>query len=406
MRFATVEASLNAPINGLEEFISAAGLDLLQLRYRRPLTLPCGNRSATSPEVHYPSFNEAFSTHLKQVAKTLYLEPGLRIFADAGWGNAYGCVEASAKVLTEAGCDELLVSAVRGSNLLPMLDQLRFGGAEFTHRVTAAPFDTEGNNVLAADLQLGAGPIQVALAEGARVVVAGNCDLSSAVAAAAVHRFNWNWDDYQKLAGAAAAATLAEHLPHRFSLQSPQSIAAIPTSVDADGNVTISLEANRLPDIADRPTLRAADVVCSFTAAAASPLSPGTAALKGFQGSEPDDNWQLDLTYATGYEAASLLQFSNLQLAEQFLETLQTLGVSETARLGELCLVLRYRTQTFEECYACCLMIEQAVAQLGPDAGWLSGPPSPVARCERWPTSLPKDQVDIAVDTRPANEWY
>jgi hypothetical protein len=34
-----------------------------------------------------------------------------------------------------------------------------------------------------------------------------------------------------------------------------------------------------------------------------------------------------------------------------------------------------------------------------------SGPPTVMAQCGVWPTRVPRDAVDIAVETRLAREW-
>ena len=59
--------------------------------------------------------------------------------------------------------------------------------------------------MLAADLQLGAGPLALALAEQARVIVAGAFDGTAPLVAAGAHRFGWKWDQHDLLAAAAAA---------------------------------------------------------------------------------------------------------------------------------------------------------------------------------------------------------
>lgn len=418
MRFATLEATVEGPLLGLEAFVAAQGLDLLNLRYRRARVVP-----PTDANWSYPEFNRAFVTHLGQLTKSLYLEPNLHVFADAGWGNAYGCVEAAAAKLVDAGCGDLLISAVRGSNLLPMLDQLYFEGHKFKHEESSEPFDAEGHKLLAADLQIGAGPIEAAFAEGARVVVAGCCDWTASVIAKAATQYQWQWSELDKIAGAAAAGDLTRELSHRQAFTTQGPISAVVGSVDPDGEFTIGVDAEELPNLATRSLLSVADVLGEWSGVRNSVVSPGITSIVGMAGGASDGTWRLNLTYVR-YGSTSLLAFDTADLAEAFIQHLpaeipKPSGEAAVSSAGCICetlpqvpgsntcrVLVRILSDDVTQCGGWSSLLEQAVAQAGPQVEGLSRAPQVEALAQIWPTRIPRDQIDIAVDTRPAKEWY
>jgi hypothetical protein len=120
----------------LGELAASAELDLVQLDYARPRTAAV---SGPGP-AELPAFAPSFVHAVRALRKTLYLEPQLCVVASAGWADTYACVENAAAVLREAGCGAQPISAVRGSNLLPILDDLAAAGIELDNVETGAPW--------------------------------------------------------------------------------------------------------------------------------------------------------------------------------------------------------------------------------------------------------------------------
>ncbi|MEQ8210303.1 MAG: acyclic terpene utilization AtuA family protein [Lacipirellulaceae bacterium] len=422
MRFATIEATVEGPINGLEAFVAAQGLDLLNLRYRRARVV-----NPTGEDWVYPDFNQSFATHLGQLTKSLYLEPNLHVFADAGWGNAYGCVEAAAAKLVDAGCGDLLISAVRGSNLLPMLDQLYFEGQRFEHEANGEGIDLEHHKLLAADLQIGAGPIEAAFAEGARVVIAGCCDPTASVIAKAANQYDWQWDELERIAGAAAAAELTHELSHRRSLTSQSVLPVVVGSVAHEGNFTVGIDARdgagEIAELRTRPLLSTADVNAEWSDVEVSEVSPSLTNVSGVAGAASDGTWRLSLIHAR-FATTMELVFRSREVAADFLSSLPaeipnraqapTTPVAgcyyemlpQRSEKDACSYLIRLLGDDQMQCESWLNLFAQKVAQVGPYVTWISAPPQVQAVCEAWPTRIPRDQIDIAVDTRPAKEWF
>ncbi len=213
MRLVRLQADSESTPSGLDKLVAQGELDLLELDYARPRL---ATTSAGAPP-ELPEFAGGFSQARCAVAKTLFLEPQLCVATSAGWSSSYHCAESAARVLVEAGCGDLPMSAVRGSNLLPILDDLAASGVHLDNIETGAPWRQLRQPVLAASLRLGAGPLAVAFDEGARVVVAGCYDAAAPTIAAAVRAGGWSWKQLDRLAGAAAAARAAAWAPWRGS---------------------------------------------------------------------------------------------------------------------------------------------------------------------------------------------
>jgi hypothetical protein len=182
---------------GLTE-LTGQELDFLQLDYARPRV---ASAEGSAP-VELPGCGCGFRDVVGELVKSLFLEPDFRVITSAGWSDAYGLVERTAQVLVDGGCGELAMSAVRGSNLLPIIDLLESEGVKLNNADSGAPWRELKEPVLAADLQIGAGPIATALAENARIIVAGCYDAAAPALASSVTTFGWKWREYDRLAAA------------------------------------------------------------------------------------------------------------------------------------------------------------------------------------------------------------
>ena len=191
MRFARLQCDVEGAPLGIEDLVESAELDYLQLDYPRPRWTNVEGAVAAD----LPEYAVGFGETLRSIVKPLYLGTQLHVVASAGWADAFSCVEKAAAVLLETGCGNMPLAAVRGSNLLPILEMLERDGVRLDNAETGARWRELKAPVLAADLQLGAGPLALALAEQARVIVAGAFDGMAPLAAAGAHRFGWKWEN-------------------------------------------------------------------------------------------------------------------------------------------------------------------------------------------------------------------
>ncbi|HYO25485.1 MAG TPA: acyclic terpene utilization AtuA family protein [Lacipirellulaceae bacterium] len=426
---------------GLEHLASSGPLALLQLDYARPRITPVVG--AATPEL--PELAQSFPDALRQVCRTLFLEPDFRVITSGGWSNAYGGVEEVAAALVDGGSPELLVSAVRGSNLLGILEFLLADGMQLTNADTGAPWKTLREPILAADLQIGAGPIATALAEGARVVVAGCYDGAAPAIASAVHQFGWAWSDRDALAGAAAAARAALWpLQHAWDASLEGSLRRFHPqpriTLDSSGGFTVDvnqpveafhatsllqwLHAGKRND----PAHLHADVQFDASKAVVIRTGPNQLRVDGCTGAKADGHWRVEVLYLAAYVAETVLEFIGRggallrrQVGEAFgarfvdadtersLVTVQEIGGGNGGGNGGgdssswLHVACRTKSRT-----ACTAFVEELAAMVSANRTVVrlpAGKPAVNVECGMWPARVPRSAIDIAVDTRAAHEW-
>lgn len=436
MRFARLQCDSESAPAGLEELAVGSELDFLQLDYGRPLSMAL---EAGMP-VELPEWPRAFADSLRLLGKTLFLEPGFRVIASAGWADAYACVETAAEVLVAAGCGETPISAVRGSNLLPILDMLANEGVDLRNVETGAKWRDLREPVLAADLQLGAGPIATALDEQARVIVAGWYDSASPATAAAVHEFGWSWRDYGKLAMAAVAAQAAAWSdwegagasPSNTTLSLPWHVQQV--ELDDAGAVKVQL-ASATPESAAERLLswlkaqyngvaagHCADVRLDLTTLQVRQSAEHQLVAEGATGTKDDGAWSLEILYQTGFTAEAIIELdptAHAQLRKHIVKVakkqLQPPGDSGTATVRELqplggstvpgWIHLAYQSKSRKACQHFAELALQLASAYRPWLRLTTGAPTVHVNCGSWLARVPRDAVDVAVETRLAKEW-
>ena len=424
-----IQADVDTAPAGLDEMAAGGELDLVQLDYVRPRTAAV---SGPGP-VELPEFAGGFVHALRALRKTLYLEPQLCVASSAGWSTSYECVENAARVLVEGGCGELPISAVRGSNLLPILDDLAAAGVVLDNVETGAPWSELPGVAVAADLQLGAGPLATALAEGARVIVAGCYDGASAATAAAMRAHGWAWSDWHSLAGAATAARAALWSPYRGSQWFTAAVGGERrqrVELHASGDSTVELTCRC--DLGDCQELTKwlqnggarlpqADVTSNSTQLTVSTTGPHQVGVSGARGSKPDGRWRLEVLYQSGFVAEVLLEFlagADGDIRRQLRKAIDAHFADAAGGLrvrvaplmaskgeGASWLHVVGRSPTPKVCQHFADQMSSFVAANAALVRSASGRPVVLALCEVWPAAVPRDAVDIAVDTRSAKEW-
>lgn len=438
IRLARLHADADVAPTGLVELATAGALDLLQLDYARPRYAPADGPAP--PEL--PEFPRSLADVLRGLCTTLFLEPEFRVIASAGWSNAYLSVEHTAAALVAGGSPQLPVSAVRGSNVMGILDYLVADGGGLEHAQTRAPFSSLKRPVLAADLHLGAGPLATALAEGGRVVIAGCYDEAAPTIAMGMHQFGWRSSDLASLAGAAAAARAAiwSH-PHDANwLAMAGRLPAVHRQprleLGSGGEFTIDFsepvdpaDAARLLQWLREGTPRDhrrlhADVQLDASNATAVQRGPTQLHIAGCNGAAVDDYWWLHVLYHAGFFVETMLEFSTgtpWELRRQVVEafrahfsdeeddrsstTVQELAAADAddSLATWMHVVRRGKTQPP------CVELAEHVARFATTnrdfVRLPAGRPTVMVECGLWPTRVPRDAVDLAVDTRPAREW-
>lgn len=431
MRFARLQCDVEGAPLGIEDLVESAELDYLQLDYPRPRWTNVEGAVAAD----LPEYAVGFGETLRSIVKPLYLGTQLHVVASAGWADAFSCVEKAAAVLLETGCGNMPLAAVRGSNLLPILEMLERDGVRLDNAETGARWRELKAPVLAADLQLGAGPLALALAEQARVIVAGAFDGMAPLAAAGAHRFGWKWENYDLLAAAAAASRAATWIdweafggegagdaawrPNRVEINDAGEVLVEPMIADTAAALRLEKWLREAESLANAD--RHADVRERCSTLQCSIAGSGQLAIRGGQGSASDDCWELEVLYEAGFAVEALVEFSEAS-DRRWRRHLTT--VARTSLRGDrdgdgLLIVeelqgasggggwlhLAFQSKSRGECQRFAEQVVKLAASHRPHVRLSSGRPAVHVHCHRWPVRVPRDAVDIAVETRVAREW-
>lgn len=151
------------------------------------------------------------STFLKQMEDILAecLEKKIKIVSNAGGLNPAGLAEELRKMADKAGLKPK-ISYITGDDIMPNLKELMEGGEEFVHMDRGESLRHAKARPISANAYLGGWGIARALDAGADIVVGGRLADAALVMGPAAWRFGWREDDWDRLAGAAAAGHIIE----------------------------------------------------------------------------------------------------------------------------------------------------------------------------------------------------
>lgn len=320
------------------------------------------------------------------VHKQLYLRPECRVVVDPQTLDVRGAAEEITTFLRAHSSMNMLVSVIRGNNMLSRLDEWRPASAR-----------VESEEWLSATAEFGAGPIATALIEGAQIVVASGFDPTAPFIAMGIHRGVYGWDDIGCLGALAAASQFEGSL------------------VEVDGSNTVFLK-----DVADEQISQVialgkidhADVVCDYSAFKLRPSMGGRAELTGVGVTQANGDWLIRAIQRTGYRAALLIESDPhaTELLRNFVDQAWT-NVASTVYLSQpvnqpqrALLRLTYVAATYRLCQQ---FIDGVKSQVSQTAATRVAEPSPSIDpiIAEYSSAIPRDRVILSVDTRPAQEW-
>jgi hypothetical protein len=305
--------------------------------------------------------------------------------------------------------------------------------------------------VVCANAYLGAAPIAEALEAGARIVVTGRVADASLTLGPAAYEFGWPWFDWDRLAGGSVAGHLIEcgaqvtgaylsdwqgldlaHVGYPVAEISPDGSAIITKPGGTGGRVTRETVAAQLVyEIGDPAHYLTPDVDCDFTTLELAEIGADRVRVAGATGRAAPGHLKVSLAYRAGYATSGQLLVSGPDCVERAHHCAQIVFTR-----------LREAGWTFEETLVECLgagdgtpgrlsaappevvlrisvrdprrpAVERFGRELAPlvtsgpagIAGYTSarGPVRPVYAY--WPTLIPRDLVQPAVEVRTAAKW-
>lgn len=131
------------------------------------------------------------------------LENDIAILGNFGAANPEGACEVIARLAQRIGRSDVRIGRVQGDDIRTRLAELDLQPWEAETQALPGP-----DQLISANVYLGAAALTQALESGAQVVVTGRVADPSLFLAPLVHHFGWAWDDWDRL----AAGTMAGHL--------------------------------------------------------------------------------------------------------------------------------------------------------------------------------------------------
>ncbi len=264
-----------------------------------------------------------------------------RLITNAGGLDPLACGRACITSLQEAGCTRLRVAVVSGDDVLEAIHRDHAGGQ---HTDLLRNLDTQQDmadvidRLVSAHAYLGARPIADALDRGADLVVTGRVADPSLTVGACVHQFGWQWQDWQRLAGATVAGHLIEcgtqvtggiatdwlDVPDVARMGFPivelneRGECVVTKPRGSGGCVTEAVVKEQLLyEIGDPANYLSPDVTVSFLPIEVQQQAPDRVHVRGATGRAPPETLKVSATWQSGFSAVGQLTVFGIDAASK-----------------------------------------------------------------------------------------
>lgn len=449
IRIANAAGFLGDQLAAPRQLVEAATVDYLTLEYLAELTMSILARAKEKDAA--AGYAADFVTVLRSLIPALKTQSQLKIVTNAGGMNPLACAKGVAQELVAAGLGHTPLGVVTGDDLLPRLSALQQAGCEFKNLDTGAPLSELSSPVVSANAYLGARPLVEALQRNARIVITGRVADASLTVAPAMHAFQTDWQDWQRLAAYSVAGHLIEcgaQVTGGYSVDwIGRDLTAVGypiAEVEADGTTVITKpphtggEVNRRTvveqltyEIGDPQHYLTPDVDVDFTTVKVQELQQNRVQVTVATGRPATDSYKVSLAYRDGFMAAGELlvtgrdavakaqacgemilartELAGYQLQRSQIELLGSGGAAGQAMNSQAREVMlrvavhdarREAVERFTREFA--PLITSGPAGL---AGYAAGRPSVRSVFAYWPTLVPKALVLPQVEVLPASAW-
>jgi hypothetical protein len=193
---------LTAPVDQVRN----GPIDYLMLDYLAEVTMSILQKQrARDPQAGYA---RDFVSLMREILPDC-VDKDIKVMSNAGGVNVDGCANAVRETAKELGLTgKVNIGVVTGDDILDRLDEFLSGGVEINSMDTGEPLSSILDKVQSANVYLGAGPLVEALGQGANVVIGGRLTDTGLTLAPLMHEFNWQFDDWDRI----AAGTIAGHI--------------------------------------------------------------------------------------------------------------------------------------------------------------------------------------------------
>ncbi len=257
----------------------------------------------------------------------------IRVVTNAGGVNPAECARALAAAGRRAGMAGCArIGVVTGDDLMGRLDGLLATGHPLSNMDTGEPLESVRDEVLSANVYLGARPIVRALRGGALVVLTGRSTDTALTYAPMAHEFGWPWDAWDRLAAGVVAGHINEcgaqasggnclaewwAIPDLTEVgfpiveAGPDGTFVVTKHPELGGAVTLrTVKEQILYEMGDPRTYITPDVTADFTTIRLSDQGNDRVAVDGIRGTPPTSSLKVSIAYSAGYKAVGTLVYA------------------------------------------------------------------------------------------------
>jgi hypothetical protein len=341
---------MDAPANLIRQ---APDLDYLTLDYLSEVSMSI--MAIQQEKDHTAGYARDFVEVVSSLVPYWKQKLPFKVITNAGGLNPEFCARACLQVLRKSGLNEKKIAVVLGDNVLGLLKS-NVDDPLYRNLDTGDSLRKVDKDLTTATAYFGARPIVEALSGGADIVITGRCADPSLTVGPCAFYHGWQWDQYDRLAGATIAGHLIECgtqvtggiASNWLSLERKTSIGFPIAEVDEKGNCIITkppdtdgrvneqtVKEQLLYEIEDPDNYISPDVRVSFLSLVLKEEAKDRVHISRAKGNRPTDFLKISATYRDGFKAEGLL----------------TIAGEEAGRKAKLCgeiLLERVRRAGFE----------------------------------------------------------
>lgn len=322
-------------ILGPVRLVNEGPLDYLTLDYLAEVTMSIMQKlKSRDPNAGYAT------DFVKMVERVLpkCREKDIKIVANAGGVNPQACRAAVAETIRKLGIKGVKIGVVEGDDILADLNSLIEAGEEFKNMDTGESLAPYVNQVMSANVYIGAEPIVEALRQGADIVITGRATDPSVVLAPMMYEFGWTMNDIDKLAAGTIAGHIVEcgaqctggnfvgwkYIPDMAKIGYPI-VEAYPDGTfvvtkhdDTGGLVNLQTVTSQLVyEMGDPSCYITPDCIADFTSIQLNQQSENRVQVSGISGGPATDTYKVSLSFKDGYKIIGQLTVAGPDAVEK-----------------------------------------------------------------------------------------
>lgn len=322
--------SIDAPI----ELINNGQIDYLTLDYLAEVTLSIMQKQKLKNPNH--GYAKDFLKLAEKIIDKI-LKNNIKIITNAGGVNPKACRNELMKIAKNKSSD-IKIGIIEGDDIISKIKDFRKKGVNFTNIDTGEDFEKIKDNLYSANVYIDSFPIAEALDMGAQIVLAGRVSDPGLVLGPCIHEFQWNRNQYNRLASGTLAGHIVEcgcqcsggNYTRWKDIKDFINIGYPIANINKNGNFSImkhkktggiinkaTVSEQILYEMGDPNKYISPDVCVDFTSFNINDESGDKVHIRNVSGFKPTDTYKVSMSYFGGYKTTGQLTISGPDALEK-----------------------------------------------------------------------------------------